>query len=286
MFWRILILALLPFTQSLQAGWSDGLYTLFSKEEMGKAPTIRVLILHDAEKAQVGVRGVYSLYNPHTNAHVSTRFAGKMRTLEPISSGLKWGEEFPGVYQLRLKPDDPITMMMVDGQEYVGSLLLYDIGGSISIVNQVPVDEYTVSILASRELPTLHPETLAALSIVTRTNAYFQVANPKTNFWAVDASKVGFEGFIPEKEHEAIETAVLNTRNMIMSQTGVYEGIATPFAAQFGPVNPGSGVKETVASKLSLEEADALAQKGAHAAQILAKAFPGITIMLTQPVKH
>jgi len=71
------------------------------------------------------------------------------------------------------------------------------------------------------------------------------------------------------------------TRYMVMSRTGAYEGGATPFASQFDsktiPLT-----KDAEVSKISLEEANKMAQEGEHAAKILAKAFPGNTIRLLE----
>jgi len=126
----------------------------------------------------------------------------------------------------------------------------------------------------------LEPETLAALAIVARTNAYFQAVNPKNTYWAVDAQKVGFQGNIPHLN--STDNASKMTLHMVMSRTGVYEGVATPFAAQFGRLLTGQSPKDMEVSKITLEEANAMAQRGDHAAQILAKAFPRSTIMLME----
>ena len=276
----LLIAALLPLSSPLQAGMWDNVTGYFKGSARSEAPTIRVLLLHNAEKANLEVRGKYSLYDPYTNSHISTRFSGKSRTIQAVSDGLKWGEAFPGLYQIKIKPDDANSSSIINGHDYTGEVYVYDIGGTISIVNQIPVEDYIRSILMAYQNQNLEPEVLAALAIAARTNAYFQAVNPKNTYWAVDAEKVGYHGRL--QGSQAIENAVKVTRYMIMSRTGVYEGVATPFAAQFDPLSQGQAIKDAEVSQLSLEEANAMAQKGEHAAQILAKAFPGTTIMLMQ----
>ena len=275
----LLFLALLPFSSPLQADVWDNIKGYFKGSTRSEAPTIRVLLLHDVEGAKLEVRGKYSLFDPYTNSHLSTRFAGKSRYIQALGDGLKWGEAFPGLYQIKIKPDDGSTTV-INNHEYQGLIYVYDIGGTISIVNQIPVEDYVRSILFGYQNQHLEPETLAAIAIVARTNAYFQAVNPKNTYWAVDAEKVGYQGHIPGSF--AVDDAVKLTRYMIMSRTGVYEGIATPFAAQFGDLSSGQSTKEPETSKISLEEANAMAQRGEHAAQILAKAFPGSTIMIMQ----
>lgn len=276
----LLALALLPLSAPLQAGVWENVTGYFKESKKPEAPTIRVLILHNAEKANLEIKGRYALFDPYTNTHISTRFTGKSREIQAVSDGLKWGEAFPGLYQIKIKPDEKISSSILNGSEYAGEIYVYDIGGTISIVNQITVEDYLRSILAAYQNQNLEPETLAALTIVARTNAYFQAANPKNPHWAVDAEKVGYQGRVSSSQ--AIENAVKATRYMIMSRTGIYEGVATPFAAQFGPLNEGQTPKDAEVSKISVEEANELAKRGDHAAQILAKAFPGTTIMLMQ----
>lgn len=275
----LLILAIIPMSSPLQASWWDSFTGYFKGKERASPPNIRILTLHDVEGANLEVRGKYSLYNPYGNSYISSRFIGKSRKLEALHDGLKWGETFPGLFQLKIVPDEPVTRTIINGKEYAGPIYIYDIGGSLSIVNEVPIEDYVQSVLVSYQDKHLEPEALSALAIVARTNAYFQSVNPKNTFWAVDAQKIGFNGRVPVTP--SIEDAIRLTSYMIMSQTGVYEGVATPFAAQFDQLSPGQ-TKDVRVSKITLEEANEAAQKGEHAAQILAKAFPGTTIMLLQ----
>lgn len=276
----LLFLTLAPFSLPLQAGVWDNVASYFKGQTRSEPPMMRVLVLHDVKGANLQIRGRYSLHDPYTNSHISSRFAGKSRYIQAVGDGLKWGESFPGLYQLKIEPADNLMEVNVDGRDYEGSIYIYDIGGTISIVNQIPVEQYIKSILSNYQDQYLEPEALAALVIVARTNAYFQSVNPKNKYWAVDAQKVGFQGVI--SGNSSIEKAVELTRHMIMSKTGVYERVATPFAAQFGHLPSGQSAKDVEVSKISLEEANAMAQRGEHAAQILAKAFPGTTIMLMQ----
>lgn len=283
--WLLLFLALLPFNPSLQAGvWSD-ITGYFKGKPAAEPPSIRVLVLHDVPKVNLEVTGKYSLYDPNLkdsngeDSHITSRFVGKRNQITSLSDGLKWGEAFPGIYQIKVKPDEASTLSVLDGQEYAGSIYIYDIGGSVSIVNQLPIEDYVRYTLASYPDDALHPEVLSAIAIVARTNAYYQVDNPKSSFWAVDAQKVGYQGRYPVPQN--IDRAVNMTRYMIMSKTGVYDRTVTPFAAEFGKVLP-VGTKELENSKITIEEANALAERGDHAAQILGKAFPNTTIMLMQ----
>lgn len=278
----LLLLTILPMTATLQAGLWDTITSPFKGKSKEQNHLLRVLVVHDVEGADLEVKGIYSLYDPYKESYISTRFVGKKRPLQAMNSGLKWGEAFPGIYQLKITPEEKDVLIAINNQEYRGNAFIYDIGGSLSIVMQVPVEDYVTALLSGLDVQSLHPETIAALAIVARTNAYYQELNPKTNFWAVDAQKSGYTGLVEPSENSAkAADAVKITRNMMMSHTGIYEGVATPFLAEFGLINPKQS-KDVVVSKLSLDEANQLAQQGGHAAQILMKAFPGSTIMLSQ----
>lgn len=276
----LLSFSILSFVIPLQAQVWDSITNLW-RDNKPSPPQMTILVAHDVEAVDLEVKGKYSLYDPFKQSYLSTRFAGKRRILQAMSDGLKWGEAFPGLYQLQIKPEDVDTVIFVENRPYIGSVSIYDIGGTVSLIDQVPVETYLASILSQHERLRLHPETWAALVIAARTNAYFQVANPKNAHWAVDAQKVGFVGQMRLLNPD-LDRAIAATRYMIMSQTGIYEKVVTPFPLLFGPLNPGAPYKGVVTSRISLEEADQLAQEGEHAAQILARAFPGATIMLMQ----
>lgn len=282
----LLFLTILPISSNLQADVWNNITSVFGKSKKEET-SIRVLLVHDVPKVDLEVQGRYSLYDPYAKSYLGTRFVGKRRQMQAMSDGLKWGEAFPGLYQLQIRPQprpqEAEMVAIINNREYSGVLNIYDIGGTISIVNQVPVEKFVRSIVSGLDLRSLHPEVIAAIAIVARTNAYYQEANPKTNFWAVDAQKSGFQGTPDENQNTyRAQEAVRVTRDMVMSRTGIYEGVSTPVAAEFGPISPKQYLKDFAKSNLTLEQANEMAQQGAHAAQILAKAFPNTTIMLNQ----
>lgn len=264
------------------ADWWDKVSSLWQDKEKDKEksvePMMRILLKRNLENVQLEVRGRYRLINPHTDSFIAARSTGKNRLLEAVEDGLKWGESFPGIYQIKIEPIDSTTELFLDEVPYTGNLYFYAIEGKVYVVNEIPLEEYVnVSLLPYQDL-TLESETLAALAIAARTNAFMETLNPRNTFWNIDAEKVNYQG--PTAIEPAISQATMGTRSMIISRTGLYEGVATPFFVDFD-VLKGKG-KETQASKISLEEAEQLAKQGHHAAQILIKAFPGISIMLVE----
>ncbi len=274
----LLLMTAMSFGCELEGGIWNNVVNNFRGQTAPQAPCMRILVEHDVNKACLEITGKYSLHDPYTNSHISSRFAGKCREIEAMNDGLKWGEAFPGLYQIKIIPNEATSRAIVNGKIYDGSIYVYDIGGAISIVNQVPIENYISNLLAEFPDCTFHPEVLAAVAIVARTNAYFITSNPKNDYWFVDANSTNYQGQRPVSYE--MNSAIYSTRYMIMSRTGVYDKVTTPFAAQFESQSIGATVKDTEISKISLKEAQIMAEKGAHAAQILAQAFPGSTIML------
>lgn len=286
MFLRILITAivLFPISGVVQAGIWDNIQNYFRRPEAVAPPMVRVLILHDKPGAVVEVQGRYQIFDPYEGSHISSRLAGKRNFIQTMSGGLKWGEEFPGIHQISIVPDSLQTPVLIDGVQYRGTLYIYDVGGTISIVNEVLLEDY-LDLIMAKSFPNRMPEeALAAVAITLRTNALYQIQNPRNKYWDVDATQVGFQGYLETDPDAPTTIAIRDTRNMVMSTTGIYEKMMTPIPAQWNGITVGKGTNEkTVLSKISVDDASLLAKQGEHAAQILAKAFPGTTIQLLQP---
>ncbi len=274
----LFLMAFVPFCGALKADMIDSIKSMWSDSKK-ELPAIKVLILHDQDAANLEVKGKYTLEDPYANnKHISTRLVGKAQVIQAISSGLKWGEEFPGLHQIQITPTTSETQIFVNGVEYKGKVQVYNIGRTISIVNELPVEQYLSFLLPEQYPEQLPDEVLAALTITARTNAYYQALFPKTKFWGVDARQIGYKGAVAVDANQPIQKALKNTRNMVMSQTSTYERVVTPFAAQWETAVPGKAVN----SQISITEAADMAKKGAHAANILEKAFPRTTIQLMQ----
>lgn len=273
-----MLLAIGPIATPANASWFENIVNYFSKPVSAKPPKIRVLVVHDQEGAVIEVKGKYKIYDPHTGDHITTRFIGKRKYMQAVRDGIKWGEEFPGVYQLLIVPDESTTTTLVDGVEYRGPLYVYDIGGTISIVNEVPIESYLSSTLAQRYTKKLPEEFLAALAIAARTNAYYAAANPKNQYWSVDAHSSNYQANATIDQSNDVEKAIKDTRFMIMSSSNSGNSKINPFPAEWKtePVN----YNQPYISKITFDQAEELAKKGEDASKILMKAFPGIKIEL------
>ncbi len=271
-----IILALSPFTAAtVEGGLWDKFKSVIFGEEIPTPLTIRVLIQHDVKNAMVEVKGPYNIYDPRDNSRLGTYFSNKTYPVQALSTGIKWGEAFPGVYQLHIVPDEPFTTIVVNGVEYTGSLFIYDIGGAISIINETDIEDYLQSTMAGKFSPELHEETLAATAIAARTQAYYLSKVQANSYWDANGSETGFQGYIPPAK-DAVGRAIASTKYMVLSNTGAYEKLITPFPVKI--MAEGAGARG--GNKFSIQEAEKLAERGSTAAKILAKSFPDAKIEL------
>ena len=274
------IAAVNPFNV-VEAGWMDSITGAFNRTAQSETPTIKVLLTHDQDMVILEVKGTYNLYDPRNGELISTRFKGKRRNVRALKEGLAWGEEFPGIHQIAIIPDNYETKTIVDGIEYIGGIFIYDVGGTISIVNKVPVENYLDSIMSPMFRNEMPQELLSALAVTARTNAYSQAQNSKTPYWDVDASQVGYKGTFTVTQGSPVQKALQQTQFLVLNRVGVNEWVTTPFAVQWGAYNIGKGQQDQpLYSKISILEAENMAKKGIRADVILTKAFPDTTIEL------
>lgn len=274
----IALVAAAPFTAD--AGLVDGFQQIFKSEQMSGTHLIKVLLIHDEPGVMIETKGKYRIFDPHNDKHVTTRTLGKRKFIQPTSEGLRWGEEFPGLHQLKIVPESPQGTILVNGIEYKGSIFVYHIHDKIFVVNELDIEDYITSVLTQQCKEPVSHEALAAMVITARTNALYYANNPKTKFWSVEAEHAGYIGYPAATYERKVEEAVKATRNMVMSRTAAYEGVVTPFPAHLAQA-AGQKVKDhSVLSKITLKDVETFAEGGEHAAQILAKAFPESSIQL------
>lgn len=277
----LVMLSLLPMASKVEAGVWDNLRGMIWKTKAKTAPMIDILIINDKPSVMIEVKGNYQVYDPYSKQYIGKRYMGKKRLMQAEPAGLKWGEEFPGIYQLQIVPEDLSVVTVVDGVAYKGSLFIYDIGGTLSVVNRAPIEDYLSSTLPQQYRDPMPEEVFASIAITGRTNAYYLSQNPKNIYWSVDAMQVGYKGLDSLYPTSDMEHAIQSTRHMVLSKTGSYEGVVTSFPAQWKGVTGDRFTPQAGgASKITLVDAENMATNGQHAAQILSKAFPGSHIEL------
>ncbi|MDR3623573.1 MAG: SpoIID/LytB domain-containing protein [Chlamydiales bacterium] len=225
-------------------------------------PTVKVLIAKDLNCTTIEVDGAYRVFNPEDCTVSGYGLFGKKYPVHPTTNGLKWGEEFPGVYQFAIVPASAKTRIMVDGTAYPGSIFVFQVGNTINIVNQVKIEDYLATVLPSSVSENLNEEAMAALVIAARTDIYYQSVRFDKAFWQIDAHQACYRGY-DGKRNKEVDHAINATRYLVMrmKDSPAYLGLfpATWSAHCAGKTASGSivfrkpisGPKESVVSSVA-----------------------------------
>jgi SpoIID/LytB domain protein len=183
-----------------------------------KAPTIKVLIKKDTCGALVESKGKFEITNPQTQKILSSGNKGKRYYLHAQEDGLRWGEGFPGVYQIKLSGSTPNDTFLVDGIEYDGTLEIFDVDHQVNIINEITVENYLkhwMGYLFDGEHT--DQKVLKALSIVLRTQLYHTLLKGQNAFWQIDGAKTNFLGHSGALLDKYIDEAVDSTKTVILT---------------------------------------------------------------------
>lgn len=202
---------------SLQAAFENNGEKL--EEEEKSAPVyIKALIAENIEGALIDVRGSYKVYNPEDGKVLSSGFRGKRYYLQTNKDGLKWGEGYPGIHQIKIVPTAPETTLLIDGIQYKGNLEVYNINSKIQLVNEVDTEDYLRSVLSHEFATQTHePVVCDAIAIAARTHIYNLISYTFNPYWDVNARLAHYYGEGQTRINALIERAVLSTKGMIMT---------------------------------------------------------------------
>ncbi len=236
-----------------------------------EGPSIRVLLEKNVHSALLEAKGDYAVINKATGELLSSGSTGKRFVIHALQEGLRWGEEYPEVFQLSIIPRSPSTMLYINGMQYRGRMCIYHSKDNrVTIVNEVPIEEYVKSVVNLEVNEPLSKEALAALVIAARTEAFaHSVSNVNGKKpWDITAQEANYFGHAVTHQKNAVEEAVEWTRFMVLE----------------------SSKEGTSLSKLHLsaEKAQELADKGYDAKKILQSSCPssklGVTALPKQSV--
>ena len=178
-----------------------------------KPTTIRILLTKLAREATIEVKGPYSLYNPHTDELIETHSNKKKGRILPKETGLQWSGRFNDIYELRIVPKE--GPVLVNGIPYKGFIEVYNIAGTLNIINEVDIENYLKSTLTNTPLPPLSKEALDALVITERTNLYYLLEQNSYTTWQLVASQTNYTGI--SQKNGPIQPAVERTRDLILN---------------------------------------------------------------------
>lgn len=273
-------------TFQCEAGVWDRIKNVFLPADEAPPPHIRALVFRNEPATSLEVKGSFNLYDPYKNEKVATKFSSKKGLLESRPVGLKWGEEFPGVYQLKVVPDNADTRVIVNGTEYKGIVYIYDVNGKLCVINELDIEDYIESVLSGLFDRPLSKEAMNAIAIAARTDAYHHATNASNPYWHVDAEKTGYYGFSVTRKKNGVDQAVENTKYMVLNLSTSYSSpkIQT-FPTQIVK-NEAAPIAITSGTALPVSKIEQMAQKGLLADRILTSMFPNTTISLTHSMPH
>jgi len=185
-------------------------------EQPNNLGMIKVLLFKNLEAANLEVHGGYRIFDPKANVRMSKGSMKKQFLLRPTLDGITWGEAFPGVFQIALVPDEKEGYFLLDGIQYSGNLYVYQVGNTINVVNEVPVEEFAKSMLNPKVNKPMHSEALAAMAIIERSQAYYHSLKNQTAFWHLDASEINYQGRGVCGRNNGVDNAVELTHHLVM----------------------------------------------------------------------
>ncbi|MCB1107919.1 MAG: hypothetical protein KDK76_07485 [Chlamydiia bacterium] len=190
------------------------------ENETGKPATIKVLLEKDSEGILLEARGPFVVNNPENGKKLSSGRRGKRFYLYPHEEGIKWGENFLGIFQLQVAPTSSETTFLINGVQYRGAIEVYYVEGKISVINEVDVESYVKATLSEKGLRGLSPNVVDAIAIIARTDAYYKALLNHGAFWHVTATDVNYHGSGLTLQNLEIDKGVDNTRYLIMTYEG------------------------------------------------------------------
>ncbi|MCH9626145.1 MAG: hypothetical protein S4CHLAM123_13380 [Chlamydiales bacterium] len=243
-------------------GWLFTMSTasVFAKTETKQAPegpSIRVLLEKNASSAFLEAKGKFRVVQKDTNRTLSHGSAGKRFVVHALQDGLRWGEEYPDVYQIEIVPLTADTRLYVNGIQCKGSLSVYHVrDNKITIVNEVRVEDYLHSTLAIKHDHALSSEAMTALVIAARTDIYNKIlANKRKSApWDISADESGYCGY-----------------GVCFRENGIYKAVER---SRFMVVESVKDSKPLKNLQMAPSKAEELAKMGYDAEKIIKKAFP------------
>lgn len=251
--------SLLTLTSITAGNFLGAAHLATDASQKAKPATIKVLITKQTEELLLEVRGRYQIYNPADGFLIASGITDKRSFLIPSENGIKWGELFPGIFQIRIVPGDSQSTILVNGIQYRGCVEIYNIEDTLNVVNEIDIENYIKSTLTYQFPESMNNEVMEAIAILARTNAYYMVSRNPNVFWHVDGNEIGYQGYALIFQNLHVDRAVENTHHMVLTYnknpfatawTQNSAGKTAEFAAIFRKESPApSGVTAPLAEK-------------------------------------
>lgn len=215
--YRMWLPIVLLLTSFLSAGGSTLKKSLADQVTPPKPPTIKVLLCKNSKGALLEVKGPFSVTNPKNGRNLSTGWKGKRFYLHPHNEGIRWGEDFPRIFQICIAPTSAETTFLLDGIQYRGTLEVYWIDGSLTMINEIDVETFLKATLPTKVSENLPNAVLDAIAMIARTDLYYTALLNHDAFYHVEAAKSSYRGIGLTKQNLPLEEAIYRTRYLVMT---------------------------------------------------------------------
>lgn len=249
-------------------------------KNLPRQPMLRVLLASEQEGLKIEVNGAYNTYDPYTGKKVEGAFLKSSYYMYPTSDGIKWGQEFPGIYQLLIVPDSSTSSVIVNGIQYPGAVAFYQVENKIAAVNWVSLENLTSSIMSTTFLPADrdYKESLSSYAIAIRSLIYQTLVQSKNPYWDIRAEDAGYKGRAVIRLDQVFTDAMKVSQDIIMATPG---GIMK----NQNEMQPVYQEIKNLLQIMTRKEVDQLAESGKDARRILEHYFPGNLLTVAESPK-
>jgi len=169
--------------------WKSGLFLLvvllFALCPLGigisaSSPTIRVRILHNKSRVQVGATGSYKIQTLDSLKEASFLSSHSTLTVEASQQGIQASGRTWGA-QILIKPGARESLIRVGSRRYRGKILVRQKNSLLEIVNELPLEEYLWGVIKPEISPKWPRASILAFTIAARTYAFKKLKDPSAN---------------------------------------------------------------------------------------------------------
>jgi len=174
-------------------------------------PKVRIRLCRNTE---------YVYVKTNTNSLICSNSIGckKKYDIQISNDELMVNNKHNNCHEIKLTSEYPINIISEKYNKTVrGSVIIKLIQGSITVINEVDIEDYLLSVIPSESYPSWPIESLKAQAVAARTYATYQIEHRKE--WLYDmvdnAGDQCYGGV--EKEHNRTTHAVKSTEGMILT---------------------------------------------------------------------
>ena len=220
----------------------------------------------------IEVKGPHNVYDPYSGKKLDAAFTGSSYYMSPTADGIRWGQDFPGTYQVLIVPDEPSSGVFVNGIAYPGVVAFYEVDSRLAAVNWTSLEDFVFSVFSGNFLPKEadQREALAAYAIALRTKAFQHIQAGESSFWDVTAEACGYKGNAVVRFDAPFREAMKSTRKLVMvgkEQTTV-------------PQRFDKKSIEDIRQQMPVGDVQAMAREGRDARIILHRFYPDQNLSL------